>query len=117
MITQEQITQKAAELSQQTGRKVFPLVFMHEGENGAEQIVGYMQNPTRVVKMKAFDKTVVSQASAGAELLEHCLLKEHSDERIYSEKEEYDHIFLGACIAALNNIKVAVEQSALDKKK
>lgn len=117
MITTEQINQKAAELSQQIGRKVFPLVFVNEIEGNDEQIVGYMQNPSRVVKMKAFDKTVISQASAGAELLENCLLKEHSDERIYSEKEEYDHIYMGACIAALNNIKVAVEQSALGKKK
>jgi hypothetical protein len=110
MITTE-IENKAAELSKSIGRKVTPIVFI-EGE---ETIVGYIKEPERVVKQRAFDKALVSQSQAGAELLEYCLLKEHSDSRIYSDKSEHDHIYLGACVAALDVVKIAVEQSGKKK--
>lgn len=110
MITPE-IESKAKELSAQTGKEVMPLIFM----DGETPVVGYIKMPERAVKMRAFDKALQSQTSAGAELLEYCLLKEHSDERIYSEKPEYDHIYIGACIAILGKVQIAVDQSGKKK--
>jgi hypothetical protein len=53
---------------------------------------------------------MTSPSFAGAELLEACLIKEESDNRIYSQKEEHDSIVMGAQMAALQSVKVSVEQ-------
>lgn len=109
-LTDAQIEDKAAELGEKYNCKVIPLMFYDDQVEPMEQVVGYMKAPQRIVKMRALDKSMQSPSFAGAELLEACLLKDDSDPRIYSQKEEHDHIYIGACVAALQKVKASVEQ-------
>lgn len=113
-MTKEEIQQKADELSQRLGVKVHPLVFVTDDTE--EQVVGYMKEPTRVVKMRAYDKAISgSQSFAGEELLEVCLVKDESDKRILSEDPANDALHLGACFSALSLVRVL--QNQINKKK
>lgn len=105
-LTQEQIQQKADELSQQLNVKVHPLVFV----DGDEQIVGYITEPNRVTKLRVLDKGMISPISAAAELLEVILLKDESDSRILSDKPENDKIYMGAVMECYNTIQVSINQ-------
>lgn len=97
---------KADELSLSLGVKVHPIVFK-ESEDSPE-IVGFMKEPSRMVKLAVLDKSVMGGFSAAAEMLESVLLKEHSDPRIYSERTEDDKIYLGAVMAAYDLVKFSV---------
>lgn len=114
MITQEQITEKenevhlkAEELSKQLNVKVHAICFVEDDEF----ITGFMREPDRMVKTKYLDKAVVSLASAAGELLEVCLLREHSDSRILTN----DNHYFGAC--AIVNTLVQASQNVISKKK
>lgn len=106
-MTQEEIGQKAEELSLKHGCKVHPILFT-DGDGG--DVVGFIKEPTRIVKMRALDKSFVSPVSAASELLDVCLIKEDSDSRIYSESQEHDHIYIGAAMAAMDLVKMSVNQ-------
>lgn len=95
--------QKAAQLSEQLGVKVYPLVFK-ETEDSPE-IVGFIKEPTRAVKYAVLDKSVMGGFSAAAEMLDIIILKEYSDPRIYSERSEDDKINIGAAMAAYDLVK------------
>lgn len=95
--------EKADQLAEQLGTKVYPLIFKEE-EDG-EDIIGYIKEPSRAVKMAVLDKSVMGSVSAAAEMLDLIILKEHSDPRIFSEKPEHDKIYIGAVMAAFDLIK------------
>ena len=103
-ITTEEINTRADELSKVHNVKVTPIVFFDEDTN--EKIVGYLKEPTRLQKQRALDKTLISQSSAGEDLLMACLIKEESNPRIYSESSNDDAIVMGACQAALATVKL-----------
>lgn len=109
-LTDEQIEAKAKELTEQHKCTVYPLVFLTGTEEDSEQIIGYMKEPKRAVKMVAMDKAMSRPSFAGQDLLQACLIKEESDNRILSEKSEHDSIFLGACRAALEKVQISMEQ-------
>jgi len=109
MITQDTIEQKAAELSQELNIKVHPLMFIEQGTD--EVVQGYLREPDRVTKTRYLDRAVTSLASAAGELLEVCLIKEHSDERIMKN----DNHYFGAC--AFVNQLVQASQNQIAKKK
>lgn len=94
---------KAKELSEQLGVKVYPLVFK-ETEDSPE-IIGFIKEPSRAVKLAVLDKSVMGGFSAAAEMLDIIILKEHSDPRITSERSEDDKIYLGAAMAAYDLVK------------
>lgn len=107
VLTTEQITAKADELSKIYNCKIHPLVFM-VGEG--EQIIGFMKEPPRFVKLRVLDKSMTAPMTAAAECLDSILIKEHSDARIYSENPEYDDINLGATVAASAVITFSANQ-------
>jgi Fe2+ transport system protein B len=108
----EQAETKAQELSEQLGVKVHPLVFKENEDS--QEVIGYIKEPSRAVKMAVLDKSIMGGYSAAAEMLDIILIKEHSDPRIYSERNEDDKIYLGAVMAAYDLVKFS---SNLAKKK
>lgn len=106
-LTNEQIQAKAVELESKYGCKIHPIVFMTENE---EQVIGYMKEPPRMVKLRVLDKSLTSPMTAAAECLESVLLRDESDPRILSEMPEHDKIYLGACMEASNIIQFSANQ-------
>ncbi|KAA2242802.1 hypothetical protein F0L74_09750 [Chitinophaga agrisoli] len=107
-LTNEQVQARAEELEKVHGCKIHPLVFMTE--EGGEQIVGYMKEPPRIVKLRVLDKSITGPMTAASECLESVLIKEASDPRILSESPENDKVFLGACVAATKIIELSTNQ-------
>lgn len=107
-MTQAEIEQKAAELSAKHNATVYPLIFQLEESD--EQIVGYIKEPPRFVKLRVMDKGLTSPISAASEVVDAYLLKDESDARIYSDAPENDPYYLGATLAAYNLVTMAVNQ-------
>lgn len=105
-MTKEEAEKKAGELSVSMSVKVHAIVFQES--EGSEEVVGFIKEPSRMVKLAVLDKSVMGGFSAASEMLESVLLKEHSDPRIYSEKSEDDKIYLGAVMAAYDLVKFSV---------
>lgn len=97
-LTKKQIDDKAAELSKKLDCKVTPMVVNIEG---GEQIVGYFQEPqydTIMYFVDAYQNKELSKA--GDYALADCIIKEESDERIYSTARKHSRIkasFAYAC--------------------
>jgi hypothetical protein len=106
-MTNDEIILKADELTQREGCKVHPLVFMDEAE---KNVVGFIKEPPRHVKLRVMDKGLTSPATAAAEVVDAFLLKDASDIRIWDEKPENDKYYLGATMEAYNMINMAVNQ-------
>jgi len=105
-MTQEEAQVKADELSKELNVKVHPVIFQENADS--ELIVGFIKEPSRMVKLAVLDKSIMGGFSAAAEMLDSVLLKEHSDPRIYSERSEDDKIYLGAVMAAYDLVKFSV---------
>lgn len=97
---------KADKLSEKLGVTVHPIIFQEDKDSPL--IVGYIKEPSRMVKLAVLDKSVMGGFSAAAEMLETVLLKEESDPRIYSERSEDDKIYLGTVMAAYDLVKFSV---------
>lgn len=103
----QEIENKAEELSKLHSCKVHPLVFQVD-TNGDEKVIGFVKEPMRMVKQRVLDAGLSKgPVTAAGELLEAILIKEESDERMWVEKPEYDKYFLGASMAAMELIKVS----------
>lgn len=100
-MTTEEIKQKAEQLSAQHNCKVHPLVF--QNPDTQEQVIGFLKEPPRIVKLRYMDKAMMGSATAGAEVIDAYLIKEESDSRIYVENSDFDSYYLGA-IQELNSI-------------
>lgn len=105
-MTKEEAQIKADELTTSLGIKVHAIVFQ-ESQDSTE-VVGFIKEPSRMLKLAVLDKSVMGSFSAASEMLESVLLKEHSDPRIYSERSEDDKIYLGAVMAAYDLVKFSV---------
>jgi len=106
-MTNDEILLKADELSAREGCRVHPLVFLADGN---EQVIGFIKEPPRFVKLRVMDKGLTSPATAAAEVLDAYLIKDESDARIYEEKPENDMYYLGATMEAYNLISMAINQ-------
>jgi hypothetical protein len=106
-LTNEQIEKNAQILSNKYGVEVKPFSLI-DPETG-DQIVGYLKQPIRALKMKILDKSITSPMFAASELLDACLIVEESSPRILSEDSRDDKINLGASLAAMDMIKVLTE--------
>lgn len=95
--------ERADELSKQLNVKVHPIVFKENAD--AEEVVGYIKEPSRAVKLAVLDKAFMGGFNAASEMLDIILLKEYSDPRIYSENSEDDKYYLGAVAAAFELVK------------
>jgi len=100
--------EKAKQLGQELNCNVFPLVFLDTENN--EVVTGFIKEPPRFVKLRLMDKYMTNQFSAGSDIVDGYLIKEHSDPRIYSEKSEHDAFYLGAVMAANDTVKMVVNQ-------
>ncbi len=107
-MTNEEIEAKAVELGVKHGCKVFPIVF--KDVNGGDDVVGYIQEPPRFVKMRVMDKGLTQPISAASEVVDAYLIKEASDPRIFSEAPENDVYYIGATMEAYSLVKMAVNQ-------
>lgn len=105
-MTNEEIQNKADELSITHKVKVHPLVF--QVCEDAEQVVGYIKEPPRHVKLRMLDKAATGGMTASSEVLDAYLIKEESNAKIYSEDSECDMYYLGACIEVDRFVKVAM---------
>jgi hypothetical protein len=103
----EEIQQIADELSQREGCKVHPLIFMASND---EQVIGFLKEPPRHVKLRVMDKGLTSPATAASEVVEAYLIKDASDSKIWDENPENDRYYLGATMEAYNLINMAVNQ-------
>lgn len=110
---QNEAKQKAEKLSDELKVKVHPLVFFVEQDG--EPVVGFLKEPNRMVKMACMDKYNHGFYTACGQVVETLLIKEHSDERILSEKPEHDNYFMGAVNVVSELITFAANQ--VDKKK
>ena len=103
--------EKAQSLSEELKTKVHPLVFMSPKDE--EAIVGFIREPNRTVKLAVMDKFHTGFYSACAQALDACLIKEHSDARIYSARGEDDIYNLGA----VNELSEMIQYAANHEKK
>jgi hypothetical protein len=109
MLSIEEIEAKKMDLEKQHGVEVHPIVFLVEGAEKEDQVVGFIKEPPFLVKLRVMDKALISPISSAAELLEISLIKEASDSRIYDESPKNDKIRLGAVMAAYGLIKYQVD--------
>lgn len=107
-MTEQEIQVKADELSIREQCKVHPLVFKAEGED--EQVIGFIKEPPRFVKLRVMDKAMNAPMTSAAEVVDGYLLKSDSDIRIYDEKPENDKYYLGAVWEAYNLISMSINQ-------
>lgn len=94
---------KAAELSIQLRVAVTPF-FFKESDESDEYVVGYFKELSRLAKMRLMDTAFAGTISSAAELVPSHLVKEASDQRIWSEQSEHDKFAIGAAIALSNQI-------------
>ncbi|RYD57018.1 MAG: hypothetical protein EOP56_09430 [Sphingobacteriales bacterium] len=111
-LTKEQIEAKAKELSEKHACKVHGFEFINP-ENG-DQVIGYIKEPNRLLKLYALDKGALQLYSVGVQLIDSCLIKDESDPRIYSESQEHDTYYFGAIDFA--NGLIALSRDQLKKK-
>lgn len=104
-MTNEEIQEKADQLSIKFSCKVHPLVF---GDTD-DQVIGYIKEPPRFVKLRVMDKGLTAPASAASEIVEAFLIKEESDRRIHDETAD-DKFYLGAVMEAYNMVSMSVNQ-------
>lgn len=71
-----------------------------------EYIIGYVKEPNRYQKSLSLSKMAKSVHYAGLELLEHCLLKEYSNEKLYSNDYINDYIVLSASKKVMEHIVI-----------
>lgn len=96
------VQERAEELSKKYKTKVMPIVFVDEETE--EEIVGFIKEPARMVKLRVMDKAMTSPITASSELFETIFLEEESDKRIMSE----DKYYLGATMEAFKTVEMAV---------
>jgi hypothetical protein len=103
----EQIQAKADELSITHKCKVHPILFTDPDTN--ENVIGYLKEPPRHVKLKIIDKGMTHPFSAASDIVDAYIIKDESDERIYSETGD-DKYYLGACGVAQSIIQTSINQ-------
>ncbi len=108
---QDFVEKKAAELKNElaketNGKNIIPILIPYK----EEYIVGYAVEPNRYQKSLALGKMSKSAFLAGTELLDYCLLKKHSDIRLYSEDSKYDAVVFGAAMKMVDTIEVIADE-------
>lgn len=107
-MTREEIQLKADELSAKHSCKVHPLIF--KDVDSEEEIIGFLKEPPRHVKLRVMDKGLTAPATAAAEVVDAFLIREESDNRLYDENPANDKYYLGATMEAYNLINMAINQ-------
>lgn len=100
------IQKKVDELCAKHSCNVLPIIFKESEDS--EEIVGFIKEPSRMVKLRMLDKSMTGSMTASAEVFESILLKEDSDSRFSSEKSCDDKYYLGGVIEAFKTIEISV---------
>jgi hypothetical protein len=93
---------KAEALSVKLNCKVLPIVFRDE-ETG-EDIVGFIKEPSRMVKLRVMDKAMTAPVTASAELFDSIFIEDESDARFLS----VDKFYLGATMEAFKTVEMSI---------
>jgi len=94
----------AKQLSLKYNCKINPIIFQETEES--ERIIGYIKEPTRMVKARTLDTAANGAITAALNLFEATLLKEESDPRFSSDKSEHDDIVLGGALVTMSTIQI-----------
>lgn len=107
-LRKEEVEAKRVELENREKKKVHAFYF---DTNDFGPVVGYIKEPALFIKMQAVDMSARSKTTAAQIIIDSCLIKEESDERIYNEDPtgKYDDIKLGANFAAQGIITYCVD--------
>lgn len=108
MLTNEQITEKAEELSKIHGCPVHPYVFTNTVTQ--DQVIGYYKEPPLAVQAKIGDVCASMPISAGMEVLDSYIIKEESDSRLYDKKLENKAYYFGLAVELSDIVKLAINQ-------
>lgn len=101
------VKSKAEELSIKHNCKVNPFIFKTEDGD----IIGYLKEPERLLKLRVIDMLNMGQHTAsGDAILQACLIKEESDPRILSESPNDDMVYIGAVMHAQELVKYYTNQ-------
>jgi len=107
ILTQEQLEQRAYELSKKYNCEVQPIVFKKDDED----IIGYIKTPSRILKSRAMDQAAsIGTITAAGTLFEAILIKEESDPRFSSTKSQDDDIYFGGALASFATIEILTNQ-------
>lgn len=103
----EEIQAKESELSAKYNRKVeikrFPL------RDGGEAFLA-LKNPQFYEKMMAYDQFAQSQMAAATYLFNASAIKEESDARFWSEKEQDEELRMGALVYCLELVAYTIPE-------
>lgn len=107
---------KGKELEKKFGLPVHTMIFFGKNADGKydenDLVVGYVKEPSFLVKARAMDKSLIGMAfTASIEILDSCLIKEESDPRILCETPGQDTYRLGAAEFCRCKILIAVDQA------
>lgn len=103
----QEIESKEADLTSKYNRKVTIKRFLLP--NGEEAFLS-LKNPQFYEKMMAYDQFAQSQMAAATYLFNASAIKEESDERFWSEKEEHEELRMGALVHCLDLVSYAIPE-------
>lgn len=91
------VEKRRLELAEELKRKVHAFIYKVPGTE-SELAVLYLQDPVFQVRKKAIDQSYISPMDAKATILDCCVIKNDSDERIWGEDAEdlYPELRIGA---------------------
>lgn len=101
---QEEIQKKADEIGKRLNCKVLPIVF--KDEESGEDIIGFMREPSRAMKLRAMDKSMTSPVTAASELFDALFIVEESNPQFMSN----DDYYIGGAMAAFQTVQYSVNQ-------
>lgn len=97
-ISYKEIEEKAKKLSEELNDDVH-IIYFDTPDDG--QIIGFIQEPELVTKMRALDLCTIGRFTDAAEIvIETSLLKEHSDPRLLDKSKKNSKIYLGGLMRA-----------------
>lgn len=96
------IEKRILDLSSKYSCKILPIIFVDEDTQ--EELVGFMREPVRAVKLRVMDKAMTAPVTAASELFDSIFIPEESDPRFLSE----DKYYLGGTMEAFKTVEMAV---------
>lgn len=97
-----ELEKRILDLSSKYNCNILPIVFVDEDTQ--EELVGFMREPARAVKLRVMDKAMTAPVTAASELFDSIFIAEESDPRFLSE----DKYYLGGTMEAFKTVEMAV---------
>jgi len=74
--------------------KVHPIYF--QVPDSDEEVIGFLKEPPLQAKLAVMDMALRNPFSAATDILDHYIIKEESDPRLYDKRPENDAFYIGA---------------------